>query len=104
VKLKNWSHPADIVKMIEIRENKENTIQLYTDSSKSERGVGSGVMIFVGNELAAQLKFKQDKKFHQSRGATCHCQSDTHTHTHTLSRTLAHTRTHTHNYQRPNIQ
>jgi hypothetical protein len=55
VELKNWSHPADVVKIIEERENKENTIQLYTDGSNSEHGVGSAVVIFVENELAAQL-------------------------------------------------
>jgi ribonuclease HI len=56
------SHPADVVKIIEVRENKKKTIQLYTDGSKSEHGVGSGVVIFVRNKLAAQLKFKLDKK------------------------------------------
>jgi hypothetical protein len=62
VELKNWSHPADAVKIIEGKENQKHTIQLYTDSSKSEHGVGSSVAIFAGNELAAQLKFKLDKK------------------------------------------
>jgi len=30
---------------------------------QSEHGFGSGVAIFAGNELAAQLKFKLDKKY-----------------------------------------
>jgi len=34
VELKNWFHPADTVKIIEGEENKESTIQLYTDGSK----------------------------------------------------------------------
>jgi ribonuclease HI len=62
VELKNWSHPAEAVKIIEGKENKEHTMQLYTDGSKSEHGAGSGVAIFVGKELAAQIKFKLDKK------------------------------------------
>jgi hypothetical protein len=62
VEFKNWSHPADAVKIIEGKENKESKIQLYTDGSKSEHRVGSGVAIFAGKELAAQLKFKLDKK------------------------------------------
>jgi ribonuclease HI len=37
-------------------------MQLYTDGSKREHGVGSGVVMFVGNELAAKLKFKLGKK------------------------------------------
>jgi hypothetical protein len=62
VEIKNWSHPADAVKITEGKGNQEHTIQLYTDGSKSAHGVGSGVADFAGNELAAQLKFKMDKK------------------------------------------
>jgi ribonuclease HI len=60
--LKNWLHPADVVKIIEVKEYKEQTIQVYTDGSKNEHGVGSGVAIFVGEELTAQLKFKLDNR------------------------------------------
>jgi len=67
VELKNWSHPTDAVKIIEGKENNERTIQLYTNGSKSEHGVGSGVAIFAGNELAAQLKFNLDKKSSNNR-------------------------------------
>jgi hypothetical protein len=35
---------------------------VYTDGSKNEHGVGSGVAIFVGEELTAQLKFKLDNR------------------------------------------
>jgi hypothetical protein len=62
VELKNWPHPADVVKIIEAKECKEQTIQANTDGSKNEHGVGSGVTIFVGKELAAQLKFKLDNR------------------------------------------
>jgi ribonuclease HI len=61
VELTNWPHPAD-VKIIEAKEYKEQTIQACTDGSKNEHGVGSGVAIFVGKELAAQLKFKLDNR------------------------------------------
>jgi preprotein translocase subunit SecY len=33
---------------------------VYTDGSKSENGVGSGVAIFIGKELVTQLKHKLD--------------------------------------------
>ena len=62
VELKNWPHPADVVKIIEDNGHKEQTIQIYTDGSKKEHGVGSGVTIFVGKELKAQLKFKLDNR------------------------------------------
>jgi ribonuclease HI len=58
VELKNWPHSADAVKIIEDKEYKKQTIQAYTDGSKNEQGVGSGVAIFVGKGLVAQLKFK----------------------------------------------
>jgi hypothetical protein len=61
VELEYWSHPADAVEIIEGTENKECTIQIYTDGSKSEHEVGSGVAAFAGNELATQLKCKLDK-------------------------------------------
>jgi ribonuclease HI len=50
------------VKIIEIKEYQEKTIQVYTDGSKNERGVRSRVAIFVGKELAVQLKFKLDNR------------------------------------------
>ena len=53
---------ADAVKIIEIKEYKEQTIQVYTDGSKNEHGVRYGVAIFVGKELAVQLKFKLDNR------------------------------------------
>jgi ribonuclease HI len=62
VKIKNWPHPADMVKIIEVEEYTEQTIQVYTDGSKNEHGVRSGVAIFVGEELTAQLKFKLDNR------------------------------------------
>jgi len=40
VELKNWPHPADVVKIIEDNGNKEQTIKIYTDWSKNEHGSG----------------------------------------------------------------
>jgi len=62
VELKNLPHPADVVKIIEDNGYKERTFQIYTDGSKNEQRVGSGVAIFVGKELKAQLKFKPDNR------------------------------------------
>jgi ribonuclease HI len=62
VELKNWTHPADVVKMKEVNGDKEHTIQVYTDGSKNDHGVGSGVAILVSNELKAQHKFKLDNR------------------------------------------
>jgi hypothetical protein len=60
VKLKIWTHLADVVKIKEVNGDKEHTIDVYTDGSKNELGVGSGVAIFVRNELKSQNNFKLD--------------------------------------------
>jgi ribonuclease HI len=61
VRPQNWLHPAD---SIETREpiEKQPTLQIFTDGSRSEHGVGSGVAIFVENERVRKLKFKLDVK------------------------------------------
>jgi len=48
---KNWPHPADVVAFIEVKEYDDKTMQIYTDGSKNEQGVGAGVAIFSGKEL-----------------------------------------------------
>jgi len=42
--------------------NEDTSIQIYTDESKQERGVGSGAVIFKGSEMIAKLQFKLDNK------------------------------------------
>jgi ribonuclease HI len=58
VELKNWPHPADVVKITEDKGCRDKKNQIYTDGSNNEHEVGSGVEIFVSKELKAQLKFK----------------------------------------------
>ena len=44
MEVKPWTHPAYSVKIIKGQENSKHTIHVYTDGSKSEHGVGSGVV------------------------------------------------------------
>jgi ribonuclease HI len=53
---KEWLHPADLVKIIEAEE--DQGIQIYTDGSKNEKGVGAGIAIFIDGEIDQQLKYK----------------------------------------------
>jgi hypothetical protein len=62
VERKNWPHPADVVAFIEMKEYDEKTMQIYTDGSKNEQGVGAGVAIFSGKELVSKLKYKLDNR------------------------------------------
>ena len=52
VEHKNWPHLADGAIIIEEEESNNPTVLAYTDGSKSELGVGSGTVIFIGNEIA----------------------------------------------------
>ena len=56
MEVKNWNHPAKRVKIIEGHENSTHFIQAYTEGSKSDAGVGSGIAIFSENNLTATLK------------------------------------------------
>ena len=55
VQPKDWLHPADSVR---ITEQDEHAIQIFTDGSKSENGVGTGIAIFMQSELTHQLRYK----------------------------------------------
>ena len=46
VEYRLWPHPARAATITEIETHKEATINAYTDGSKYQRGVGSGVVIF----------------------------------------------------------
>jgi hypothetical protein len=55
VQPKDWLHPADSVRITE--EQDEHAIQIFTDGSKSEYGIGAGIAIFIQNKLAHQLRY-----------------------------------------------
>jgi ribonuclease HI len=60
VEQKNWPHSADRAVIIEEEETNDSTVLAYTDGSKSELGVGSRTVIFIGNEIATQIKSRLD--------------------------------------------
>jgi len=60
VEIQNWPHPAEVGTIHEVEGNEEISIQVYTDGSKEEKGVGSGAVIFILSEMIAKLQFKLD--------------------------------------------
>jgi len=62
VELKYCQHPADEAKILEADEHKDQIIHAYTDGSKTRHGVGSGVALYIGTDLALQEKFKLDNR------------------------------------------
>jgi len=44
--VKYWLHPADTITFLTERNEAAGLIQIFTDGSKSEQGVGAGIAIF----------------------------------------------------------
>ena len=59
---KNWLHPANINTIKNIKENNDDNLQIFTDCSKNEHGVGAGVAICIGNHLIGKLTPKLDNR------------------------------------------
>jgi hypothetical protein len=58
IELKDRKHPADSVTTSEQNGANEETIQIFTDGSKNEHGVGSGIAIYIQNKPTHQMKHK----------------------------------------------
>jgi hypothetical protein len=52
---KKWPHPAEAVAIVEGTEYEDQTLQIYTDGSKNEQGVGAGVEIFSGQKIITKV-------------------------------------------------
>ena len=46
-----WTHPANSVKITEGQEDTKHTIHVYTDGSKGEHRVGSGIVICTDSNI-----------------------------------------------------
>jgi hypothetical protein len=56
---RKWLHPADTVSVNNTKDDGEEQLwHIFTDGSKCEQGVGSGVAVFTGKFLTEQLKLK----------------------------------------------
>jgi hypothetical protein len=51
---KDWLHPANTIRITEQHEQEEHALQIFTDGSKNEHGVGAGIAIFVQGKLEHQ--------------------------------------------------
>ena len=58
VEAKYWNHPAKVVETTTAQEESKHTIKVYTDGSKSEKGVGSGIAIFKHRNLTDTMKYR----------------------------------------------
>jgi len=51
MEVKHWTHPVNCVKITEGQEDSKHAIHIYTDGSKCEHGVGSGIAIFTDSNV-----------------------------------------------------
>jgi len=60
---KYWLQPAETITFL-LEETKDTSaIQIYTDGSKPEKGVGAGIAISISGDLVKTLKYKLNKRY-----------------------------------------
>jgi hypothetical protein len=57
---KHWTHPAHSIAITEGQESSKYAIHVYTDGSKSERLVGSGIAILIDSNTTITKKYRLD--------------------------------------------
>jgi ribonuclease HI len=57
-----WQHPAETVIRTTEGNEEDSPLQIYTDGSKTEKGVGSGIAIYRSGQNIRTLQFKLNKK------------------------------------------
>jgi ribonuclease HI len=57
-----WQHPAESVIMTSEMNEEDSPLQIFTDGSKTENGVGSGIAIYRSGQNIRNLQFKLNKK------------------------------------------
>jgi hypothetical protein len=62
MEVKYWQHPAGTIKFLTENNEETSTIQIFTDGSKSEQGVGAGVAIFNSGTHVTSLQYKLNKR------------------------------------------
>jgi ribonuclease HI len=62
VGLKYWHHPAETINFLTENNEETSKIQIFTDGSKSEQGVGAGVATFRSGNYMKSLKYRLNKR------------------------------------------
>jgi hypothetical protein len=53
---RKWPHPAEAIELKGKRDDTNFMIEIYTDGSKNEKGVRSGIAVFIDGSLTLQLR------------------------------------------------
>jgi len=57
-----WLHPAETIGFLSEEIKDTSTVQIYTDGSKSEEGVGAGIAIYMSGDIVKTLKYKLNNR------------------------------------------
>jgi ribonuclease HI len=60
--VKYWHHPPETITFLKENNEDTSTIQIFTDESESEHGVGAGIVIFKSGNLIDSLKYRLNKR------------------------------------------
>jgi hypothetical protein len=67
MEVRYWQHPAEAsISSTEQKEEKD-TIQIYTDGSKTDKGVGSGIAIFESGKYIESIQHRLNEKCTNNR-------------------------------------
>jgi hypothetical protein len=60
--VKYWHHPAETITFLSENNEETSPIQIFTDRSKSQQGVGTGIAIFRSDNHIKSLKYRLNKR------------------------------------------
>jgi len=60
--VKYWYHPAETITFLTEDNEETSTVQICTDGSKLEQGVGAGIVILKSGNLINSLKYRLNKR------------------------------------------
>jgi hypothetical protein len=58
-----WHHPTETINFLTEYNEETSTIQIFTDGSNSEQGVGTGIAIIKSSTYIKSLKYKLNKRY-----------------------------------------
>jgi ribonuclease HI len=62
MEVRYWQHPAEASISITDDIEESETMHIYTDGSKTEKGVGSGIVIFEAGRYIGSIQRRLNKK------------------------------------------
>ena len=65
--IRNWVQPSKHITIIEVQEENTHFLQVYTDGSKNEEGVDSGIAVFAGTNLITTQMYRLNGRCTKNR-------------------------------------